>query len=139
MLIGEPEVEPLSRVARRLGVSGRRRVTLGALALAVATALAVPSAVGAAEPRSAAARSDGSASQGDLPRFTCVIPHATTSTALGTFATSLTVWTHIADAGVEHAAAVLWLEPAIVGALDGIDVAVSSTVATGNPGTPTAP
>lgn len=85
------------------------------LALMLIAALVAPGAAAAAEP------------QAPLPVFTCRIPHALASTALGVFASSLTLWTHVSDAPVEHVAAVVWLEPPILGALAGIEVAASSS------------
>ena len=90
----------------------RSRSGVGALALglvAMAT-LGGPRPARAIEPPSTT-----------LPVFTCRIPHAAASSALGTFATSLTLWTGVTDASVEHVAAVLWLEPAIAGAVSAID------------------
>jgi hypothetical protein len=92
-------------------VPRRPRFGPASLGLVLIAALVAPGAAAAAEPQAA------------LPAFTCRIPHALASSALGVFASSLTLWTHVSDAPVEHVAAVVWLEPPILGALSGLEVA----------------
>ncbi len=87
------------------------RVAAGALTLMVVASMTAPNPIRAADPP---------------PVFSCTIPHASQSSALGIFATSLTVWTRVTDAPADHVAAVLWLEPPVVGALSGLAMARTS-------------